>query len=197
MKQKSNRSSVYIIAGSNGSGKTTFAKEFLPNHAKCYVFINADLIAGGLSPFAPESATIQAGRLMLEQIHKLANQSQDFAFETTFSGRTYLSFLRDLKKKGYRIHLFYLWVHNVDLALERIAERVHQGGHNVPVDIVRRRFSKSLNNFFNLYRPLSDMWMIFDNSTETPQLIATEVYGKLTVRDKELYDNILKTVEEP
>ena len=196
MKQKSNPPSVYIIAGSNGSGKTTFAKEFLPNHAKCYEFVNADLIAGGLSPFAPESAAIQASRLLLDRIHKLADQSRDFAFETTFSGRTYLPFLRDLKKKGHNIHLFYLWIDNVDLALERIAERVRQGGHNVPGDIVRRRFSKSLRNFFNLYQPLSDTWMIFNNSTEAPNLIATEVYGKLTIKDKELYDNILKTVKE-
>ncbi len=107
MKQKSNRPSVYIIAGPNGAGKTTFACKFLPKHADCYEFVNADLIAGGLSPFAPEAATMQAGRLLSNRIHKLARQQIDFAFETTLSGRSYVPFLQNMKKSGYKIHLFF------------------------------------------------------------------------------------------
>ncbi len=196
MKRKTPSPSVYIIAGPNGAGKTTFAKKFLPNYAKCYEFVNADLIAGGLSPFASDAVSIQAGRLMLDRIHKLAQQQKDFAFETTLSGRSYLPFLRDLKNKGYQIHLFYLWIHNVDLALERIADRVRRGGHNVPDDVVRRRFHKSLRNFFNLYQPVSDLWMIFDNLTDAPQLIAAKTSGKLTVKNQGMFAALSKSAEE-
>lgn len=196
MKQKNKPPSVYIIAGPNGAGKTTFACKFLPDFADCYEFVNADLIAGGLSPFAPEAAAIQAGRHLLDRIHKLAREQTDFAFETTLSGRSYLLFLQNLKKSGYKIHLFFLWIHNIDLALERIAGRVRQGGHNVPEDIVRRRFHKGLRNFFHIYRPLADTWTIFDNSTEIPKSIATKDSGGLTILNDSLYAKISESVEE-
>jgi predicted ABC-type ATPase len=141
-------SSLYIVAGPNGAGKTTFAREFLPNYVECLEFVNADLIASGLSPFSPERAAMRAGRLMLERIHFLADRATDFGFETTLSGKSYVRLLKDLKSRGYRIYLYFLWVDNVDIALERVAERVQRGGHNVPENIVRRRFNRGLPNLF-------------------------------------------------
>ena len=181
---------VYIIAGPNGAGKTTFAKEFLPRHAHCPNFVNADLIAQGLSPFSPDIVAIKAGKLLLEQINKFANQYADFAFETTLSGKRHAIFLKKLKEKGYTIHLFFLWIPSKELALARIKDRVAQGGHNVADEDVRRRFDRSIQNFFTLYKPLLDSWNLFDNSTASPRLIAKEEYGKLDVVDKDLFDTI-------
>jgi predicted ABC-type ATPase len=183
---------LYIIAGPNGAGKTTFAREFLPNYAKTLEFINADLIAGGLSPFVPERAAIQAGRIMLEQIQTLSSQRKDFGFETTLSGKGYVSLFKDLKKKGYEIHLFFLWIPDPELAIERIANRVRRGGHKIPDDVVRRRFERGLKNLFQLYRPLVDSWAIFDNSQNIPRLIAFKDSGKLMLIDRISYAELLK-----
>jgi predicted ABC-type ATPase len=142
---------AYIVAGPNGAGKTTFAREFLPYYANCRNFVNADLIAQGISPLAPEAAAIHAGRLMLAQIARFAQKGSDFGFETTLAGRGYLSLLRRLKKSGYKVHLFYLWVPDVELLLSRIAGRVEQGGHQVPESDVRRRFLRSASNLFQEY----------------------------------------------
>ena len=152
MKNKNRRPNLYIIAGFNGAGKTTFARKFLPEYVECLEFVNADLIAGGLSPFAPEKAAIHAGRLMLEQIHFLAKRGLDFGFETTLSGKTYVKLLRDIRKR-YLIHIFFLWIPNVELAIERINLRVRNGGHHIPEAIVHRRFSRSLPNFLRFYQP--------------------------------------------
>ena len=186
---------LYIIAGPNGAGKTTFAKEFLPHYAKCENFVNADLIAQGLSPFSPEAAGIKAGRLLLKQIHEFAERRADFAFETTLSGKTYVSLLRRLKQHGYVIHLFFLWIPSVELAVARIKRRVAEGGHNVPVADVRRRFGRSVQNFFEVYRSLLDSWSLFDNSTTRPSLIAEEEDGKLSIVEAELFAKICKTGE--
>ena len=183
---------LYVIAGPNGAGKTTFARKFLPRYVKCLEFVNADLIAGGLSPFAPDRAAIQAGRIMLEQMHSLGNRGVDFGFETTLSGKAQLKLFRDLKKRGYHIHLFFLWVNSIDIALRRIEQRVRNGGHNVPEAIVRRRFEKSLFNFFNLYQPIVESWAIFDNSQETPKLIAFKESGILEIIDPEFFDRLSK-----
>ena len=181
---------LYIIAGPNGSGKTTFVRRFLPYYANCINFVNADLIAAGLSPFSPDVAAIKAGRIMLEQIQEHINAGHDFAIETTLAGRSYVRLLKDLKKKGYKIHLFYLWLHKPDLALKRIAERVRAGGHDVPAEVVRRRYARSVYNFFHLYWPLLDSWMLFDNSADLPRLIADEESGHLTVIDDKLFSAI-------
>lgn len=186
---------VYIIAGPNGAGKTTFAKKFLPDYAKCQNFINADLIAQGLSPFSPRIAAIKAGRLVLEQVRSMAEKDIDFAFETTFSGKSYVAFLKKIKNKGYSIHLFFLWVPNTELALARIKQRVSDGGHNVPAVDVRRRFNRGIHNLFKFYRPLLDTFMLFDNSGAAPRLIAEEKEGKMLVIDKCLFDKIVKIEE--
>ena len=186
------RPNLYIVAGPNGAGKTTFAREFLPNYAECLEFVNADLIASGLSPFSPEHAAIRAGRLMLERIHFLADRGTDFGFETTLSGKGYVRLLKDLKSRGYRIYLYFLWVDNVDIALGRVADRVQRGGHNVPEEIVRRRFNRGLPNLFNLYRPILDFWAIFDNSTHHPVKVACEEDGDLEVFDSVLFSKLSK-----
>ena len=168
MKSSSQNPNLYIIAGPNGAGKTTFAKEFLPQYAKCKNFVNADLIAQGVAPFDPETAAIKAGRIFLKQLHLLAEQNADFAFETTLAGKTYLSFLGKLKAKGYVIHIFFLWIPSVDLAIARIKDRVTKGGHHIPNKDVRRRFRKSFYNFMNYYQPLVDHWHMIDNSLIPP-----------------------------
>jgi predicted ABC-type ATPase len=161
LKNKNARSNLYIIAGPNGAGKTTFARRFLPDYARCFEFVNVDLIASGLSPFNPERAALKAGRIMLEQIHSLAKRGVDFGFESTLSGKTYVRFLRGMKRGGYSIHIFFLWINDVELGLERIKLRVRNGGHGIPEATVRRRFGRSLANFLRVYKPLAGSWTIF------------------------------------
>ena len=185
---KERRPNLYIIAGPNGAGKTTFARKFLPDYAKCLEFVNVDLIANGISPFDPKRAALRAGRIMLDQIHSLGNRGQDFGFETTLSGKSYLRLLEELKqKKGYNIHLFFLWISSVKLALERIKLRVQQRGHSIPEAVVRRRFSKGISNFFHFYRLIVDRWIIFNNSGDVPEVIAFEESGKLEIVDPGLF----------
>jgi predicted ABC-type ATPase len=190
------RPNVYIIAGPNGAGKTTFAREFLPSYADCTNFVNADLIAQGVSPFLPEAAAFRAGRLMLREIELRARRVEDFGFETTLSGRTHLNVIRDLSKGGYAVHLFFLWVPTVGLALSRVRDRVRRGGHDVPAPIVRRRFERSISNFFRHYRGLADSWILFDNSGERPDIIALEKDGKLRIIQRELYDRLVVRYEQ-
>ena len=185
-----NNKNVYLIAGPNGAGKTTFARMFLPTYAKCPNFINADLIAQGLSPFSPEIASIKAGRLVLEQISKFTHENVDFGFETTLSGKTYMNLLKELKKQGYKVNLFFLWIPGSELALARIKNRVAEGGHNIPSQDVYRRFSRSIFNFFHYYMPLLDSWMLFDNSGSVPKLIAEYKNNKTNISDKTLYGQI-------
>lgn len=186
---------ILILAGPNGAGKTTFAREFLPLYANCRNFVNADLIAEGVSPFSPEAAAFRAGRLMLGEIELLATRSVDLGFETTLSGRTHLNLIRDLKKRRYAAHLFFLWVPTVELALSRVRGRVMKGGHDVPAAVVRRRFERSMRNFFQHYRVLADSWILFDNSGAAPDIIALEKRGKLRIMRKELYRDLISRYE--
>jgi predicted ABC-type ATPase len=192
LKNKTKKPSLYVIGGPNGSGKTTFSKKFLPDYVECLEFVNVDLIAKGLSPFTPGRAMLQAGRIMLEQIHSLGNRGIDFGFETTLAGKTYLKLLNELKQKGYSIHLFFLWIKSVKLALERIELRVQQGGHSIPEATVRRRFRRGILNFFHEYQPIVDSWVIFDNSEDIPKMIAFKESGKLEILDSASFDMLLK-----
>jgi predicted ABC-type ATPase len=197
LKNKNARPNLYIIAGPNGAGKTTFARKFLPQYVQCLEFVNADLIAGGLSPLAPEKGALRAGRIMLEQIYSLGNRGLDFGFETTLSGKSYIRFLNELKqKKGYGIHLFFLWIASVKLALERIELRVRQGGHNIPEAVVRRRFDKGLSNFFQLYQPIVDRWIIFNNSGDVPEVVAFEESGTPEIVDPDRFALLLRYKEK-
>lgn len=163
---------IIIIAGPNGSGKTTFAREFLPQEAGCPVFINADLIAAGLSPFAPELAAIRAGRLMLEEIAQHVAQLDSFALETTLSGRGYAARIPRWQRLGYRVELFFLSLPCADMAVARVAERVRQGGHHVAEATIRRRFEAGRRLLVELYQPLVDQWVVYDNSGDEPQLLS-------------------------
>ena len=185
---------VYIIAGPNGSGKTTFAKLFLPDYVNCPNFVNADLIAQGLAPFGPRAAAIKAGKLVLQQIHEYARRGVDFSFETTLSGKSYARLLADLKSKDYALHLFFLWIPSPELAIARIKDRVIEGGHHVPAEDVRRRFTRGINNFFNLYEPLLDSWMLFDNSKAKPVLIAKRRNGHKEVINDVLFAAVQRSV---
>ncbi|HXV28330.1 MAG TPA: hypothetical protein VD913_05120 [bacterium] len=191
-KRKGSHPKLYIVAGPNGAGKTTFAKKFLPDYAACKQFVNADLIAGGLAPFSPETAALHAGRLLLEEIKKLSAKKVDFGFETTLSGVTYTRLLKRLRQEGYQIHLFFLWLSSLELALGRIEDRVKRGGHFIPEKVVRRRFHKGIDHLLHLYRPLLDSWCLFDNSASLPHLIAVEDQTGLQTIDKKLFDQISK-----
>ena len=159
-----------VIAGPNGAGKTTFAREYLTKHADVVHFINADLIAFGLSPLRPELAALSAGKLVLKEIDRLTTAHVSFAFESTLSGLTYVRRLERLKALGYEIELVYLRLLTPKLALQRISSRVRQGGHNVPAIDVRRRFKRSWENFEKVYKALADNWAVYDNSGKTPIL---------------------------
>lgn len=162
---------VIIIAGPNGAGKTTFAREFLPNEAGCPVFVNADLIAAGLAPFAPEKAAVQAGRLMLQELSRHFAARENFAFETTLAGRGYVHHIRAWQAAGYRVKLIFLQLDTPEEAIARVAQRVRQGGHAIPEATIRRRFAAGLENFQRLYAPLVDAWALYDNAGATPVLL--------------------------
>ena len=162
---------VIVIAGPNGAGKTTFAREFLPNEAGCPVFVNADLIAAGLAPFAPETAAMRAGRLMLQELARHFVAGESFAFETTLSGRGYVPHIRTWRSAGYAVKLIFLRLDSPEEAIARVAQRVLQGGHDVPEPTIRRRFAAGLYNFEHLYVPLVDAWALYDNGSRKPVLL--------------------------
>ncbi len=165
---------IIIIAGPNGAGKTTFAREFLPNEAGCPIFVNADLIAAGIAPFAPESAALRAGRLMLEEIHRHVAAGESFAFETTLSGLGYVRRIREWKRMGYRIELYFFKLDSADDAIARVEKRVRQGGHHIPDAVVRRRFAAGYENFRKLYAELCDHWVLLDSTKAQPSVLESK-----------------------
>lgn len=170
-KTKARQPRCIVIAGPNGAGKTTLAKEFLSEEADVIHFVNADLIASGLSPLKPELASVQAGKLLLQEIDRLSGLKSDFAFETTLSGVAHAKRLIRLKASGYQIIIIFIRLDSPRLALRRVAARVRQGGHNVPSSDVLRRFARGLENFKQIYRPIADSWVVYDNSNNLPRLI--------------------------
>lgn len=166
---------LYIIAGCNGAGKTTASYTILPEMLNCREFVNADEIARGLSPFQPEKVAIEAGRLMLGRIYELLTRKEDFAFETTLSTRSYVKTVKRAQKAGYFVTLIYFWLNSPELAVARVKDRVLEGGHDVPERIIRRRYQKGVENLFKLFIPVSDFWMVVDNSENPFKLIAEGV----------------------
>jgi predicted ABC-type ATPase len=158
------RPHLIVLAGPNGAGKSTAAPALLVGALGVHEFVNADLIAQGLSAFQPERTALQAGRIMRDRLHYLASQRVNFGFETTLASRSLAPWIADLRRTGYAIHLLFLWLPSPEMAMARVAERVRLGGHDVPPETIRRRYHTGLRNFFGLYRPLTDTWRFYDNS---------------------------------
>lgn len=184
---------LFIIAGPNGAGKTTASFTLLPQMLDCREYVNADEIARGLSPFNPESVAFEAGRIMLGRMDQLIQSGQNFAFETTLSTRSYTKLIGRCKLKGYEINLIFLWLNSADLALERVRIRVTKGGHNIPEEVIRRRYKKGLLNFVNLFMPVCDNWLVADNSLNAPKIIAQGSRGNIeSIQHQQSWDKILK-----
>jgi len=165
------RKRILIIAGPNGAGKTTFATEFLPKEAECPNFINADLIAEGINPFRPEESAVKASRMMIEMMDAYVMKGESFSFETTLSGRNYLRLIPEWQEKGYRVKLYFLELPDPEIAVARVKQRVKEGGHSIPEEVIHRRFCAGLNNFEKLYKRTVDEWILIDNSGEWPVII--------------------------
>ena len=179
---------LYVIAGCNGAGKTTASYTILPEILDCKEYVNADEIAKGISPFRPEKASIQAGRLMLSRIKSLIRDGESFAFETTLSTRSYTKLIKEAKEKGFQVYLLFFWLHSPQLAVERVRVRVLEGGHHIPYDVILRRYEKGLKNFFKLYLSIVDQWFLIDNSGEPYEIIAENPGNEINVNDKRNWD---------
>lgn len=187
---------LYIIAGCNGAGKTTASMTILPKSLLVKEFVNADEIAKGLSPFNPEGVAIEAGRLMLERINHLLDKDESFSIETTLATRSYINLVRNAHKRGYIVNIIYFWLESPELAVSRVAERVSKGGHNIPKDVILRRYYKGIYNLFNLFMDEVDVWTIYDNSKYKRERIA---FGgkniKLVVNDIDKFNKIKSYVK--
>ncbi len=184
----------FIIAGPNGAGKTTFALRYLPKIAGCRNFVNADLIAHGLSPFDSLSAQLEAGRLFLREIHANIDKRVDFAFETTLSGRSQISLIKKLKKDGWQIILFFLWIPNAAFSKSRIHERVKHGGHDIPEDTISRRYPRVMHNLVKIYIPLCDKVVCYDNSESEPVIIFVQDKNGQKISNNDIYEKIVRYV---
>ena len=188
---------LYIIGGCNGAGKTTASYTVLPDILDCREFVNADEIARGLSPFNPADVAIEAGRLMLKRIEELLAREESFSIETTLATRSYVNLVHRAHNKGYRVTLLFFWLNSPELAIQRVAERVSKGGHDIPEDIIRRRYVSGLQNLLNLYAAEVDSWSIYDNSTTLRRNVA--VGGKTiktVINNEEIYNQIISHVRK-
>lgn len=188
---------LYIIGGCNGAGKTTASYTVLPDILDCREFVNADEIARGLSPFNPADVSIEAGRLMLKRIEELLAREESFSIETTLATRSYVNLVHRAHNKGYRVTLLFFWLNSPELAIQRVAERVSKGGHDIPEDIIRRRYVSGIQNLFNLYAAEVDSWSIYDNSTTLRRNVA--VGGKTiktVINNEEIYNQIISHVRK-
>ena len=180
-----------MLAGINGAGKTTASRALLADTLRLMTFVNADVIAQGLSGFDPEAVAIRAGRIMLERLQELASERADFAFETTLAARTYAGWLEELRQSGYGVHLYYFWLDSPNLAVARVAARVLAGGHNIPEATIRHRFHRNIRNLFELYMPVVTSWQAYDNSGDEPRLIAYgAAEGQETIIDPARWDQL-------
>ena len=194
-KQRQMSKSLYIISGCNGAGKTTASYTVLPEILDCREFVNADEIARGLSPFNPEGMAIKAGRLMLKRIEELLTKEETFSIETTLATKSYLNLVHRAQSKGYRVNILFFWLRTPELAIQRVAERVQHGGHNIPEDVIRRRYLAGITNLFRLFISEVDYWGIYDNSEQPRIKIASGNKGKeIEIFDKKLYKSIQEYV---
>lgn len=185
---------LYIIAGCNGAGKTTASFTILPEILDCKEFVNADEIARGLSPFQPEKVAFEAGRIMLNRIDALLDSNESFAFETTLATKSYRVKIEEAKNKGYTTTLLFFWLESVELAKERVKTRVAEGGHNIPTDVIERRYFRGIRNLFDLYLPIVDKGFVFDNSFGRRELIAQKFTdGDFVVTDSEKFRQLKET----
>lgn len=190
------RPQVAVLAGINGAGKSSSADAILRVALRMPIFVNADTIARGLNAFDVGSMAVKAGRVMLAHLHELAAARKSFAFETTLSGRAYADWLRELCASGYAAHLFYFWLNSPEAAIDRVAGRVRAGGHHVPDDTVRRRYTRSVRNFLELYRPVVTTWQVYDNSNGRPRLIAFSNSYFDTVIDPDTWDRFNRSADD-
>jgi predicted ABC-type ATPase len=184
---------LYIISGCNGAGKTTASYSVLPDMLNCKEFVNADEIAKGLSPFQPDKVALESGRIMLSRIKDLLNHNADFAFETTLATKTYTQFIREAQSKGYFVTLVYFWLNSPELAIERVKTRVIAGGHDIPIETIRRRYKAGIENLSKLYIPICDYWMIIDNSEPPFQFVAEGFKSEnVEIHNQVIYNKIVK-----
>lgn len=182
---------LYIIAGCNGAGKTTASYGILPALLNCKEFVNADEIARGLSPFQPETVSFEAGRIMLQRIDELLKKDTDFAFETTLATRSFKSLIATAHEKGYATNLLFFWLRHVGLAKARVAQRVLEGGHNIPEQVIERRYERGLKNLFDLYLPICTNVMVFENSTNVPSLVFQKTGNEpIDILDQTLFEKL-------
>jgi predicted ABC-type ATPase len=187
---------VYVIASCNGARKTTASYSILPEILECEEFVNADEIAKGLSPFKPEKAGIQAGRLMLQRIKSLIEQEQDFAFETTLATKSYKNLISDAQTKGYSITLIFFHLNSQDLAVKRVETRVKEGGHNIPEKVIRRRYDNGLKNFFTIFKSIVNDWMFIENSGEPYELIAQKTKSTDIIYNEKIWNELKRKYNE-
>lgn len=186
-----NKKNLYIIAGCNGAGKTTASFTILPEIIECKEFVNADEIARGLSPFQPEKVAFEAGRIMMNRINELLNENISFAFETTLSTRSYKNKILKAKEQGYTITLLFFWLNNIKLAKERVKMRVQEGGHNIPTEVIERRYLRGIHNLFTIYLPIVNDALIFDNSYGKHELVAQKITSNnFVIINKEKYNQL-------
>ena len=189
--------SLYVIAGPNGAGKTTFIKRFAPRELALLDFINADEIARGLAPLAPDRELLEAGRIVLGQFRRFVEEGRDFCLETTLSGRTYRKYFELARRAGYHVRLDFLHLPSVDDSIRRVADRVELGGHDVPLPDLHRRFSNCIQNLFTIYRPVIDRWSLYDNGHHVPVLLAYGGPQDMTVVAEEAFAKIVAEFSLP
>lgn len=186
---------LYVISGCNGAGKTTASYALLPEMLGCSQFVNSDEFAKSLSPFSPDAASIQAGKLMLLKMNYLFKRHEDFAIETTLATRSLKRMIARAREQGYSVTILYFWLNSPDLAVERVRARVAAGGHNIPEPTIRRRYTAGLHYFFNVYRSMADRWILADNSQIPFKVVAEGQKDRLTVKDEETYIKIKELAE--
>jgi len=193
---KKNKPTCYVIAGPNGAGKTTFALKYLPEIAGCSNFVNADLIAYGISPLNTLAAQYDAGRVFLNEVHKNIEKGVDFSFETTLAGRSYINLLKKLRQKGWQIVLFFLWIPDADFSKDRVRQRVQDGGHDIPDEAIYRRYPRIMYNLVNIYFPLCDKVSCYDNSNPEPELVFEQDANGDNIINREIYQRILRCADD-